>query len=192
MKISIAAALTIAVAAPGVSAQPTEAEAIDRTIACRDIENDLDRLKCLDNAAETLAVTRIIREEEIAEKKQEERSLFGLGKPKDKSQEKREVVAETEEEFGGEYLPKNRLENDASRLKKISAKVAEIRVNRFGKVTLTLDNGQVWRQLDSDNKTIRFGKEDKLYTARVKRSTFGNYMLTIEELKRTIRVKRIE
>ncbi len=84
-----------------------------------------------------------------------------------------------------------RCEGDETRLKEITAKAVEIRFNRFGKATLTLDNGHVWRQLDSDNRAIWLD-DDKLYTVTVKRSAFGNYLLTVNELRRTIRVRRIQ
>ena len=169
-------------------AQPSEDEAIDKAIACRDIADDLERLACLDQAAETLAVTRIIREEAVAAKKQEERENFGLSGGEDKEA----VVAETPEEFGSEYLPKTRKGRDEGKLKSITSKIAEVRINAIGVATLTLENGQVWRQLESDDKKLFFPSGDKLYTAKVKRSLFGNYMLTVNELHKTIRVRRVE
>lgn len=175
----------------GAGAQPTESEAVDAAIACRDIKDDLERLACLDRATETLVVTRIVREEAIAEKKREERTFFGLGKPKQKDEDN-PLVTETPEEFGGEYLPENLKKRDEKRLKEITSKVAEFRVNQFGKVTVTLENGQVWRQLNSDNKRLILSRKGKLYTAKVKRARFGNYMLTVNELRRTIRVRRIK
>ncbi len=175
----------------GAAAQPSETEAVDAAIACRDITDDLQRLACLDAATETLVVTRIVREEAIAEKKRDERTFFGLGKRKDKD-DYDPLVAQTPEEFGGEYLPENIKKRDEKRLKQITVKIAEFRVNPYGKVTVTLENGQVWRQLNSDNKTLHFSKKEKLYTAKVKRSTFGNYLMTVKEMGRTIRVRRIE
>lgn len=172
-------------------AQPSEAEAVDAAIACRDISDDLERLSCLDAATETLVVTRIVREKAIEEKKREERTFFGLGKRKEKD-DRDPMVAETPEEFGGEYLPENIKKREEKRLKEITAKIAEFRINPYGKVTVTLENGQVWRQLDSDGKTLYLSKKGKLYTAKVKRATFGNYLLTVEELRRTIRVRRIK
>ncbi len=173
------------------SAQPSEAQAVDAAIACRDITDDLERLACLDAATETLVVTRIVREEAIEEKKREERTFFGLGGRKNK-QDDDPLVAETPQDFGGEYLPENIKKRDEKRLKQITAKVAEFSVNQYGKVTVTLENGQIWRQLNSDSKRLVFSRKEKLYTAKVKRSTFGNYLLTVKELGRTIRVRRIE
>ena len=142
------------------AAQTSEAEAVDAAIACRDITDDLERLACLDAAAETLSVTRIVREEAIAEQKRNERTFFGLGKRKNKESDD-SLVTETPAEFGGEYLPENIKKRDEKRLKEITAKVAEFRVNQFGKVTVTLENGQVWRQLNSDNKRLIFSKKRK-------------------------------
>lgn len=169
-------------------AQPSEDEAIDQAISCREIADDLERLSCLDQAAETLAVTRIIREEAVAAKKQEERENFGLSG----GNEKEAVVAETPEEFGSEYLPKTRKEREEGKLKAITSKIAEVRINAIGVATLTLENGQVWRQLESDDKKLFFPSGDRLYTAKVKRSLFGNYMLTVNELHKTIRVRRVK
>lgn len=187
-RILAASALFSLAAAFSAAAQPSEDEAIDDAIACRDISEPLARLACLDKAAETLAVTRIIREEEIAEQKREERENFGLaGAPRNTDD-----PIETEAEFGSEGVKDLRRDRDEKRLKAIESKIAEIRINKFGKVTLTLENGQVWRQLDSDDKLLHFPKGDRLYTAEVKRSVFGNYRLNVPELKRVIRVSRIK
>ena len=217
MKTSlVVAATTFFAAITAAAAQPSEIDAIDRTIACMDIDDDADRLACLDEAAQTLKVTRIIREDAVAEKKADEREQFGLNERDLKKEERRlakeqrkqekreakaarkaakeqraEAVIETEDDFGGEAIPERRREREEQRLKSITAKVAEIRVNRFGTVTLSLANGQVWRQLDSDSKRLRLN-ENRLYTAKVKRSLMGNYLLTVNELKRTIRVRRIK
>jgi len=196
--IAFSVVLTALFANADASAQETEDAAIDKAIACRDIAEPLERLACLDAAAETLAVTRIIREEEIATKAREEKENFGLAKkdaePKETPAPTAQVaeITETPDEFGSEGIRKDRKERDKGKLKSIESKIAEIRINQFGKVTLTLENGQIWRQLSSDNKTVHFSKNDRLYTAKVKRSLMGNYMLTVNELKRTIRVRRVE
>ena len=195
IRLSVAVLGASLLTALSAGAQPSEEEAIDRTIACREIADDLERLACLDKAADTLAVTRIIREEKVAEEKREEREDFGLAgadREDDEEAVAAPVVADTPDDFGSEAIPEVRRDREEKRLKSITAKVAEIRINPYNKVTLTLDNGQVWRQLSSDNKSLGVPSDGKLYTARIKRSLMGNYMLTIEELKRTIRVRRVE
>lgn len=181
---AILAALFVASAA---AAQPSESEAVDDAIACLAIEDAEDRLACLEGAAKTLQVTRIVREEQTAAAEEEEKANFGLGETRAPNQ-----VAEAPEDFGDEAIPDVQRDKDGKRIKAINAKVVEIRVNSLGTATVSLDNGQVWRQLDSDNKKLHFGNSERLLTAKVKRSLFGNYMMTVNELHRTIRVRRIK
>lgn len=172
-------------------AQHAEEQAIDAAIACRDIQDPMERLACLDSAAETLAGTRIVREEEEVKQAQQAREEFGLAR-KSEETESQSATVETEEEFGGESVRELRQKRDEGRLRNITAKIAEVQVRRNKKLTLTLENGQVWRQLDSDSSNVIFPQRDQLYTARIKRSLMGNYMMTIEELRRTIRVRRVQ
>ena len=183
---AILAALFFASAA---AAQPNETEAVDDAIACLNITDDGERLSCLEKAAKTLQVTRIVREEEAAAAKENEKANFGLAGVDDKAPDQ---VAETADDFGAENIPEVRREKENKRLKSINAKIVEIRLNRIGDATVYLENGQVWRQLDSDNKKLVFGNSDRLLTAKVKRGIMGNYMLIVNELRRTIRVERIK
>ncbi len=183
----LAALFAAQIATAAAAAQPSETEAVDDAIACLRIEGDADRLACLENAAKTLQVTRIVREEEAAAAEENEKANFGL--PGDSDPER---VAEAPEEFGDESVPDIRRDKDGKRIKSINAKIVEIRVNSLGTATVSLENGQVWRQLDSDDKRLHFGNSDRLLTAKVKRSVFGNYMMTVNELHRTIRVRRIK
>lgn len=181
---AILAALFLASAA---AAQPNETEAVDDAIACLNVPNDAERLSCLEKAAKTLQTTRIVREEAAVAAEENEKANFGLpgeDAPKD--------LAEAPEDFGAEDLPEVRREKEDKRLKSISSKIVEIRVNPHGAATFSLENGQVWRQLDSDGKKLHFGNADRLYTAKVKRSFFGNYMMTVNELHQTIRVRRVK
>jgi len=51
-----------------------------------------------------------------------------------------------------------------------------------------LENGQVWRQADSDR--LAYAADSPLVTIR--RGAFGTYRLTVEGLNRSTRVRRIE
>ena len=175
------------------AAAQSEAAAVNAAIECLGIESADARLACLEAAATTLKETRIIREDAIAAEAEREREDFGLAKS-DRMKETdaaKPVVTETEDEFGAEAIASKRKERDETRLQKIDAKIVEVRVDRFGKVTVSLDNGQVWQQLAADDKRVVFG-DGKLYTARVKRSIVGNYMMRVNETGRTIRVRRIK
>ena len=183
---AILAALLFAGAAS--AAQTSETEAVDDAIACLSVNDDAERLSCLEAATKTLQVTRIVREEQAAAAVENEKDNFGLP-----GGSKPEKVAEAPEDFGSENIPDVRRDRENKRLKSIGSKIVEIRLNKFGTATVSLENGQVWRQLDSDNKKLFFGNGgERLLTAKVKRGLMGNYMLTVKELRRTIRVSRIK
>ena len=168
------------------AAQPSESEAVDSAIACLSIADDSERLKCLDAAAKTLSVTRIVREEREAMVEENKRKTFGLN-GNDLAD-----AGDTPDNFGSENIDEVRRQKEAKRLKSIEASVVEFSINSLNVATVSLENGQVWRQLDSDDKVLRFGNKERLYTAKVKRGAFGNYMLTVNELHTTIRVRRIK
>lgn len=177
------AGLTLSQAA----AQPSESAAVDDAIACLSVENDSERLACLEAAATTLRVTRVVREEQQAKTEEDAKENFGL--PAASIPARR---AETPEEFGKEKIPEVRRAKDGKRIKSLAAKIVEIRLNAQNVATISLDNGQVWRQLESDDRVLRFGAEERLYTAEIKRKTLGNFMLKVPELNTTIRVRRIK
>ena len=74
----------------------------------------------------------------------------------------------------------------------LTAAVAELELNRAGKLTVTLADGQVWRQLSGDVTSIRLRSEMEPQTATIRQAAMGSYRMTIEPMGRTIRVKRVE
>ncbi len=196
--VSVVAILSVFVGAAAF-AQSSEDQAIRQAIACREINDDLERLRCLDAATESLSAMRTAREEAVTEQKQNDRENFGLasvGQAKTDDSKNNDSTAklsavEIEEDFGAEAIPDVVLEKEEKRLKSITAKVTKIDFNPYGQVTLTLENGQIWRQVDSDGKKLRLRGKNRTYTASVKRGAVGSYRLTIKELKRSISVRRI-
>ena len=84
-------------------------------------------------------------------------------------------------------LPERRQEPDSQ-----SLAVAELSLDRAGKLVVTLADGQVWRQLSGDTTDVRLPREGAAQTATVRRAALGSYRMTIEPLGRTVRVKRVE
>ena len=187
MNAALSAILAALIVATTAAAQPSETEAVDDAIACLSVQGDGERLACLEKAAQTLKVTRIVREEEAAAAEENEKANFGLA-----GDSSPEQVAEAPDEFGGEGVDAIRRDKDGKRIKSIKAKIVEVRLNPRNVATVSLENGQVWRQLNSDDKILRFGNKERLLTAKVKRGVLGNYMLTVEELHQTIRVRRVK
>lgn len=71
------------------------------------------------------------------------------------------------------------------RLDEITMRVSGIKKDPLGKLVLSLDNGQVWVQIDSSTSRIRSGD-----VVRIRRAALGSYLLTGADGKRSIRVRR--
>jgi hypothetical protein len=76
-------------------------------------------------------------------------------------------------------------------LDSISASVSEYSLNPFGKFLVILDNGQVWRQLDSDGGNARFSRSNK-NTVTITRGLLGSYNLTVNDSSAMFKVKRLK
>ncbi|MDJ0918921.1 MAG: hypothetical protein QNJ05_14250 [Woeseiaceae bacterium] len=60
----------------------------------------------------------------------------------------------------------------------------------YEKIQITLENGQVWRQLRSDRQTVRVDLE-RNQTVDIEESSLGGYRLRLNEMRRVIRVERV-
>ncbi len=158
------------------AAQSHENAAADAAIACLDIENTERRLDCLEAAARELRATRVVIEQENdvgAPAADEEGSL--------------------EDQFGAESLDTTKREKRKEQQSfRLEAKVVEIRVDPYKTLTVTLENGQVWRQLSSDTTKLPITGDDRLYTVTIKRGPLNNYRMQLDKFKRWIRVRRIK
>ncbi len=153
---------------------------------CRRIADDASRLACYDGVVDRGAV-----------------SAFGLRTPN---------VAMTVEEFGAEELTPAKPKK--VKTKKIRAaqtgeagsaideplqgpidtireRVADLSVDSYGKTTVTLQNGQVWRQLSADG-TRFFIPRQSAGVVKIRKTNFGGYMLSDESTNRSMRVVRIK
>lgn len=195
----IAAAISLLTCACSSGVSQFDRRAVADTVSCRAIADDADRLACLDNASEALARTLIVRE--TGDGKREPYEAGGHEADKNAalaspvSGAGRDTPAaghlDDEADFGAERLAAKAKARDENRRRAIGAQIAEIVVDPYEKLTVTLDNGQVWRQLASDERIVRFSKDTDVYTAEISRSVFGNYFLKIVENGRVIRVRRI-
>lgn len=69
----------------------------------------------------------------------------------------------------------------------INAAIAELRDAAYGKLLITLDNGQVWRQNDSTRVNWKSGD-----TVIVERALFGSFFMKGADGGRSMRVKRVK
>jgi hypothetical protein len=107
----------------------------------------------------------------------------------------------TPEQFGGENLapppPPPPKPGEAAPpappapIDSITAKVTDYAFNPFGRVTVFLDNGQIWKQLDGDTDHVRFRKGD-VNQAEISRGALGSYDMIINDSGASVKVRRLK
>lgn len=155
-QISLAGAGLFWLATAGATDSPLQ--------ACRSIAEDAARLACYDNLADRPA------------------SASAAPAPK------AAPAPSPEELFGRDAVQSEDIVRRAAgigRLEEVTARVVGVELNPFGKLILTLDNGQVWSQLDSPTPRIRTGDE-----VRIRRAALSSYLLTLAEGGHASRVRR--
>ena len=61
----------------------------------------------------------------------------------------------------------------------------------YEKLLVTLENGQVWRQITGDTQKIRVDLK-RNQTVDIEESSLGGYKLHLKEMRRTVRVQRVQ
>ena len=153
-------------AAPAAAKDKAAKNTVSKFSACATIAADAERLACYDDLASAL---------QTAANSSDDSALT-------------EAQADA---FGAEnYASKDEL-NEIERLSRIQSPVASFSVNSSRRLTVTLANGQVWRQLP-DDRIIPAPKDGVEHTVTIRRAIFGRYLMDIEPNGRTIRVERAE
>lgn len=145
---------------------------------CAAIDDDSERLTCYDGleiwkmpaapadtaataAPESSAMEISSLQEDVVSPDQ----LFGLGA---------DAIRRSYEEASGEDT-----------LTELRASVTEIRAAGIDRVLLMLDNGQIWRQVDTTNLRIKVGDAVVIHKA-----AFGSFKLNKDGSNRSMRVNR--
>lgn len=140
--------------------------------ACAEITEDLERLACYDSA-----VGRLKEAEEAGELTTVTRA---------------DVEAVERESFGFSLpsLPKIAFpgSGDEEGIEQVEFEIDRIRSGQSGKLTVYLENGQVWQQIDTTETFLNRGDPG---VATIKRASFGSFMMTLER-GRAFRVRRIQ
>lgn len=112
-------------------------------------------------------------------------SWFGKDKP--------QTTSTNPADFGAEALPQQKVASmeQAPPLDELKANVTAVAYGQFGRFTVTLDNGQIWKQLDGDSGTARF-KNKGGDVVTISRGVLGSYNLVVEGRTALFKVKRIQ
>jgi hypothetical protein len=97
--------------------------------------------------------------------------------------------------FGAERIPEGQAvagEPPKPRpVNNVRANVTAVNYSANGRFIVTLDNGQVWRQIDGDSTVARF-ENNKRYVVTISRGFMGSYNLVIGGQTALFKVKRVK
>ena len=82
-------------------------------------------------------------------------------------------------------------QNETQVLQSASTRIASSRIHGYASLEITLENGQVWRQLQGDNQ--RIDADDVVGSdIEIRESRLGGYRLHLNDIDRIIRARRVE
>jgi len=175
MRIPLLALLALLAAAPA-HADPAR-DALAEVARCADIADAADRLKCFDAAMARVKSALASPEPEAPSKSLLE--WFGFSRPP--------KPVTKPEDFG-----KPPAEPAPGELNEIASPVLEFAKTARGKAVFILENGQVWRQLDSDTATVLDPALGTKMTVKIERGFLGSYNLTIDGRNILVKVNRLK
>jgi hypothetical protein len=172
---------------------PTLAQAPAAMMACVPIPTDSERLACFDKAmANTSAEARA-----ASEKRAAEAAVLAAAAAKaaaeaeaaaSKARAEAEAVAQRES-FGAEGVAgkPNRYAPPAGEIQEIETAVAELYTNASGQTLFLLEDGHLWKQVDTSRvPNVRPGDRIK-----ITRAGLGGYHLNFAKQKTWVLVKRV-
>lgn len=174
MKLKICLGAVLCVCSNFVYAE-TLAEALNK---CSQVDNSLKRLVCYDKLNQQ---AKGYQDSELPA-----RIVQGGYHPNAPAQPQSNVARNSnamsaEDKFG---LPKV-LREEPGEMESLSGKVSNVKKTQRGKLVVTLDNGQVWTQTDSDSILLRAGDQ-----VSIEKGLMGAFFLKVTSGKSRIRVKR--
>jgi pyruvate/2-oxoglutarate dehydrogenase complex dihydrolipoamide acyltransferase (E2) component len=167
----------------------------DELVACRDLTSAVERLDCYDAAVDgreqpgspqsTAAATTPAAAEPAATVE----PAAAAGAAPAASGAAAATISQ-EELFGQNSDEVQRTVEEATgseRVDSISAQITRLQQYDYDKVVISLDNGQVWKQIDSSSLRLRVGDD-----VAIERAALGSFMLKKSGSKRTMRVSRMD
>lgn len=152
----------------------TPQDALSEITRCADVQDPTARLRCFDAA---IPRARKTLEELRAAEKRGFLDWFGFGRPP--------KPVTRPEDFGKPPAA------EPGEITQLTATVAEFAKTPRGKSIFILDNGQVWRQLDSDSDEVFEPAPGKAMKVTIEAGYLGGYNLSVEGRNGIIKVRRL-
>ena len=187
----LAAAMLFTVAASAISPAVAFAAAPDPAglLACVAVARDSDRLACFDNVmADTSPQARAAQQARAAENARIKAAEAVAAAEAAKQRAIAEEAARRDS-FGAENVATraDRFAPPPGELQEVETSITEVLTNASGLGVFLLENGQLWRQVDTASlPNIRAGDPVKLA-----RGPVGGYKLNFLKQKRWVLVKRV-
>jgi len=179
--------VTASVLALSVAQTAGGAELADALVNCRALASAVARLDCYDQLADTQTATA----SQATRIGTPERAAPTVAATETAAAATMEPTADASQEalFGKNEKEIRKSAQDAAgttEIDQMAARVSEVRQSATGKTIITLDNGQVWKQIDSSR--LRLSSDDQV---TIRRASLGSFMLYKTGSKSLMRVKRI-
>ncbi|MGD8326973.1 MAG: hypothetical protein PVF65_08665 [Sphingomonadales bacterium] len=172
----------------GTSAQAQQDNILAPFEGCAVIEDALVRVECFDKA--------LVNARKIANA---EARLEPETKPQTPTQAKPQVNSSSsarsnkQDDFGKSAVVRNQERREqgleAAEPEKLTSKIASFKYDLYGKLTVTLENGQVWQSTEK-SRIKRVPGQGAV--AEIQKSSFGGYRLRIDGARGRTVVKRIK
>ena len=175
MRIHLLSLLVLAAAVPA-HADPAQ-EALTEIARCADIVDAAERLKCFDAAVPR--VKGALAAPSPAAPAKSWLDWFGFSRP---------APPATKTEDFGKPAP----EPAPDELNEIASPVLEFARTPLGKALFVLENGQVWRQIDSDTTVVLDPERGRALKVKIERGFLDSYNLSIEGRNILVKVNRIK
>lgn len=171
---------------------PAAAQLPPALLACAGLSRDADRLACYDRAVEAVsAEARAAASARAAEAQRlavAEAAAAKAAAEAAAAAAKAKAAADVEARkaaFGGEQIGKPRV--DPEEVTEVASTVTEIMTNSSGLGVFLLDNGQLWKQVD----TASLGRAKAGDAVVLSKGFMGGYRLTFSKSGRWVAVKRL-
>jgi hypothetical protein len=159
----------------GTARADTPQDALAEFAKCADIAESGARLRCFDAA---IPRAKSALAEHQASQKRGFLDWFGFSRPP--------KPVTRPEDFGKPPAA------EPGEITQLTAMVAEFAKTPRGKSIFILDNGQVWRQLDSDSDEVFEPAPGKPMRVTIEMGSFGGYNLSVAGRNGIIKVRRLK
>jgi hypothetical protein len=162
---------------------------LSKVYACADIKDSAQRLACFDGAVATLKQADAGGDVAVVSRSQVqkvEKDAFGLSVPS--VNELAASVGPAPSAAATPAAAKPPKPEKVKPLDRVTLAVRSIQKDGQGGMTFVMENGQVWKKIDT---TSMLGMGKGPWTAEIKRAALGSYVLSLGGTS-SARVKRIE